>query len=115
MKMPPKSRRTHAKSLRAICKRLKLPFHKTASSSPPASEPPPARTLARRRHAGQPLGRDDQDREAARLTCRDNHELPVCHEARHARGFVVARGEGGQRIRQAGAWGLRLGGGRKGQ
>lgn len=55
MKMPPKSRRTHAKSLRAICKRLKLPFRKTASSSPPASEPQSAQTLPR-----TPPGRPDR-------------------------------------------------------
>lgn len=29
MKIPKKSRRTYAKSLRSICKRLKLPFAKT--------------------------------------------------------------------------------------
>ena len=29
MKMPPKPRRTHGKSLRAICKKLRLPFRKT--------------------------------------------------------------------------------------
>ncbi len=29
MKMPKKTRRTYGKSLRAICKRLRLPFRKT--------------------------------------------------------------------------------------
>ena len=49
----------------------------------------------------------------ARLAGRDDEQLPVCHEARHARGLGVARGKGSQRIRQAGAGGLRMGGGRK--
>ncbi len=34
MKLPKKSRRTHGKSLRAICKRLKLPFRKTKAAQP---------------------------------------------------------------------------------
>jgi len=37
MKMPKKSRRTHAKSLKAICRKLALPFHKTKRKTPPSS------------------------------------------------------------------------------
>lgn len=41
MKMPKKSRRTHAKSLRAICKRLKLPFRKTRPTASTSQEQEP--------------------------------------------------------------------------